>query len=215
VVHVHYNIGKSAKLTAAEQFEVVTDKPVVELDGYKLNVTDNSEYNINHRAIVYYLGDNTEVDIYDEAALKALDPDATLFWDLDRINKLTLTKSGRYAVYVHYNIGKSAKQTVVTELNVELLTPTIDVVNGMLVVGNIDKDVVPHRTAYVYYLGDQSVEDIYDEEALKAIDPNPARYESKKQMDAAQLTETGNYVIVLHYNYAGSPRMTLAKFVTL
>jgi hypothetical protein len=215
VVHLIYNVGTS-KMTVAEKFEMLHDKPTLELDENRNLVVEDWDYShINHRATIYYLGGNTTVDIYNEAALKAIDPGAITHWHLERINMQNLSKGGRYVIYLSYNVGTSAKQTEVFEFNIELPLPSVWLEESGQI-GTIVPTEVAHRNYEIYYLGDQTVEDIRDIEALKAIDSDPIKFDNQKQIaERGVLTEKGNYVLVMYYNYSGSPRQYIAVFATL
>ena len=64
----------------------------------KLTVTDEETTNGHHRATVYFLGEQSVADIYDEAALKAIDANAKTHWGLASINKVQLKDNGNYVV---------------------------------------------------------------------------------------------------------------------
>ena len=214
VVHLNYNNPGSDKITVAEQFTVVASKPSISRDGYKLKVTDNDATHKYHRATVYYVGSAT-VDIYDEAALKAINPTAKTYWGLSAINKVEMATPGTYVIYLSYNLENGVKQTMVVKTTTRMPVPSVWLEeNGQI--GTYVPTEVAHRNYEIYYLGDQTVEDIYDIDALKAIDPDPIKFDNQKQIaERGILTEVGNYVLVMYYNYAGSARQVVATFATL
>ena len=178
-------------------------------------MTDNDATHRNHRATVYYVGSDTVADIYDEAALKALDPTAKTYWGLSKINKLEVAKPGTYVVYLSYNLASGVKQTVVVKTTTKMPVPAIWLEESGQI-GTYVPTEVAHRNYVIYYLGNQTVEDIYDIDALNAIDANPLKFESQKQVrERGLLTEKGNYVLVVYYNYAGSSKQVIAEFATL
>ena len=80
---------------------------------------------------------------------------------------------------------------------------------NMLQLVDSDENHIYHRVT-VYFLGDETVEDIYDGEALKAIDAEPKTYWGKSQINTAQLKKNGKYVLVLNYNDGvGSKKETI------
>jgi hypothetical protein len=128
---------------------------------------------------------------------------------------LEISKPGTYVVYLSYNLANGMKQTIVVKTTTKMPVPAIWLEeNGQI--GTYVPAEVPHRNYVIYYLGDQTVEDIYDIEALKAIDPDPICFDNQKQIaERGVLTEKGNYVLVVYYNYVGSSRHMLAEFATL
>ena len=216
VVHLFYNTADSAKVKIAKQFTVDTAMPTMELvGGFKLNVTAGADVIGNYRVTAYYLGGNTNVDIYDEAALKAIDPTAKTYWGLGQANNVQFLQNGKYVVYLSYNIGKSAKQSIVAEFEINMGKPSVWLEeNGQI--GTVIPSDVAHRNYVIYYLGDKTVDDIYDIDALKAIDADPICFDNQKQIaERGVLTEKGNYVLVLYYNYAGGHRQYISVFETL
>ena len=155
------------------------------------------------------------VDIYDEAALKAIDATAKTYWGLSTINKVQMATPGTYVIYLSYNLENGLKQTMVVKTTTRMPVPSVWLEeNGQI--GTIVPAEVAHRNYEIYYLGEQTVEDIYDIEALKAIDPDPICFDNQKQIaERGVLTEKGNYVLVMYYNYVGSARQVIAEFATL
>jgi len=76
------------------------------------------------------------------------------------------------------------------------LTVTAD--NKLYLVDS-DETHIHHRVT-VYYLGDQTVTDITDEAALKAIDPTAETRWKASQINITELTKNGKYVLVWNYN---------------
>ena len=216
VIHLNYNAtAGGAKITVAKTFSTETSATISRVDGYKLKVTDTDASHIYHRATVYFIGDE-DVDIYDLEALKAINPTAKTYWGISAINKVQMTTPGKYVVYLDYNLGTGgAKQTIVAEFVAKLPMPSVWLEENGQIGTTVPKAVV-HRNYEIYYLGDQTVEDIRDIDALKAIDSDPIRFDNQKQIaERGVLTEKGNYVLVMYYNYAGSARQYIAEFVTL
>jgi len=182
-----------------------------------VRLEDNNAANTNHRVVCYYLGNKTVVDIYDEAALKAIDPAPVIYWGMDRINKTILLKPGNYALLLHYNEGKSAKKTVAVFTQATAMSEPV--VEGLsadnrLVVRDKEAAHTNHR-ATVYALGDQTVENLFDESVLKRIDPHAKTYWGLQKINKVQIVKGGNYAIVLHYNLSNGVKRTVATSITV
>lgn len=215
-VLLHYNEGKSAKKTVALMTEAAAlSEPVIEGLGadHRLVVTDGDTTHTHHRATVYYLGDRS-VEDFDVALLAAADPEAKTYWGLNKLNKVQLDKKGNYAVVLHYNLSNGAKRTANAAVYVDLETPVLSAQNGKLVAADPKDQYINHR-ATVYYLGEQTVEDIYDEAELKAIDPTAKTYWGLDKINKVSLTCPGSYVVVFRYNLPGSAKMTVAAKINI
>ena len=68
-----------------------------------------------------------------------------------------------------------------------------------------------NRRVYVYYLGTETVEDITDEAALKAIDSNPVDAWGISEINKVKFTKAGKYVVLLYLNAPGGPKQTFAR----
>ena len=205
VIHLHYNEGVGAKQTVAKAFTVDIAKPAIEMNEHKVAVTAGDELCANYRATVYYLGEQTAADIYDEAALQAIAVTAKTHWGLNRINKLQLLENGNYVIQLHYNVGTGAKQTVAEAVTVDRSEPTLNIVDGKLVAADPNNAFLHHR-AVVYYLGDGATID----DAVST-----QTYWTLNTINKVQLTQPGNYIIMLHYNLADSAKMTVTAQVTI
>lgn len=211
VILLHYNEGKSEKRTVAlTTYAAPLVVPVIEgvSAEYKLIVTDKDATHTLHRATVYYLGEQT-IENYDETVLKAIDPTAVTRWGLAKINRVRLYQKGNYAVVLHYNLSNGAKRTVTATVSVDLETPVLSAQDGKLVALDTKEQYINHR-ATLYYLGNENVADIYDETALKQLDPGAKTYWGLARINKVALTQSGNYVVLFHYNLPGSTKMTLA-----
>jgi len=216
VVLLKYNVETGAVVKVPLRVRV-SSAPKLFWENNEISVLDSYEANINHRLVVYYLGDQTVADVYDEAALRALDAAPVTYWGLPRINKLILTKPGNYALLLNYNEGKSAKKTVAQLVQAAALTePVIEGIGAdyALNVGDADATHKYHR-ATVYYLGDQTVADVYDEAALRAIDGDARTHWGLRDINKVQLIEKGNYAVVLHYNLSNGTKRTVASLITV
>jgi hypothetical protein len=169
----------------------ISTAPKLFMENNAVSVVDGFGANINHRLVVYYLGTQTVADVYDEAALRAIDAEPVTYWGLDRINKLILTKPGNYALLLNYNQDKSAKKTVAQLVQAEALTePVIAGVGADYKLKVSDEDAT-HRyhRATVYYLGEKTVDNLADESALRAIDGDAATYWELRSINNVQLLE--------------------------
>ena len=217
VLVLNYNNGVGSKKESVfVEADVVVSElvlPTVDVDVNKIVATPGSDEIINYRAVVYYLGNRTVTDITNEAALKALDPTAKTSWGLSEINKIQLWKSGNYVVHLQYNIGKSVKYIVAKEFTVAFDGLTLDVVGNQLVAADPDNTYLHHR-AVVYYVGDELVNP-ENEAEVKAAAITETTYWGLNSINNAKLTQSGNYVVMLHYNLANSPKLTIAIAVTI
>ena len=194
----------------------VSSTPKLFVSDNKITVVDNFTANINHRLVAYYIGDETVADIYDEAALKKLDPVAKTYWGVETINKIILQNPGNYVIQLHYNEGKSAKKTVAMLARAEVLpAPVIEGVSAdyKLVVTDADSSHTHHR-ATVYYLGEKNAEN-YDETQLKTEDPVAVTYWGLDQINKIRLYQKGNYAVVLHYNLSNGVKRTVTSTITV
>ena len=185
-----------------------------------LQLADNDENHIYHRVTVYFLGDETVEDIYDEAALKAIDAAAKTYWGAAEINKVELKKSGNYVLVWNYNNGvQTKKETVCVEATVtvdapEVVLPTLKVEDNKIVLTAGQEDIANYR-AVVYYLGNQTVTDINNELVLKAIDPSAQTTWGFNAINKINLWKGGNYVIHLQYNIGKGAKQTIAVEFTV
>lgn len=216
VLLLHYNEGKSAKKTVAQFVQTsALSEPVIKGVGadYKLIVADEDTTHKNHRATVYYLGDKTVETLSDETALKEIDPSAKTYWGLNVLNRLQLREKGNYAIILHYNLSNGVKRTVTAIVTVDLEKPVLTAQEGALKVLDVKSQYINHRLT-IYYLADEMVADIYDETALKSMDPAAKTYWGLDNINKVALTKPGNYIAVLHYNLPNSSKMTVAVVVT-
>ena len=213
VLLLKYNVDKA--VVKVPMVITVNDDPKLIIDkNNKLTGIDKDGANINHRVVVYYLGDQTVEDIYDEAALTAIDSAPETHWQKTRINKLALTKGGNYVLHLCYNVGTGAKQTVAQLFTVESI-PTVSVdINNKVVVAEENAENKNHR-AVVYFLGSKIVDDIYDEAKVKAAAVTSKTYWGLPAINKAEILKGGNYVIHLYYNVGTSEKRTLALDLTL
>ena len=215
VVLLKYNIGTGAAIKVPMVLSVNADPKLIIDKNNKITVVESNGANINHRAVVYYLGDQTVEDIYDEAALTAIDAEPETVWKLNYINRLALTKGGNYVLHLCYNEGISAKLTVAQAFTVESI-PSLSVdINNKVVVTEENAENRNHR-AVVYYLGENTVEDPYDESEVKAAALTTSKtYWGLDAINKVELKDGGNYVVHLYYNVGTSEKRTLALDLTL
>ena len=214
VLLLKYNVGTGAATKIPMQITVSADPKLIIDKNNKITAVESNAVNINHRVVVYYLGDQTVEDIYDEATLKAIDGEPETVWKLNYINRLALTKGGNYVLHLCYNEGVSAKLTVAQQFTVDSI-PTVSVnINNMLVATEENEENRNHR-ATVFFLGNGVVEDTFDEDAVAAAAVSSKTYWGLSNINKAELKEGGNYVIHLYYNVGTSEKRTLALDVTV
>ena len=184
-------------------------------ENYRVVFADSNTEHKNIRAELYVLGEQTVEDPTDEKALRAIDAGYKTYWGANDINKILLTEAGNYVVLLKYNVGTATvKVPLVITVDGE---PKLIIDKNNKLTALDTTEIHGHLRAYVYYLGDQTVEDIYDEAALKAIDPegaaNPIYH--KMFIDRIALTKGGNYVVHLCWNIGTGPKITKAQQFTV
>ena len=213
VLLLKYNVG-TAVVKVPMVLSVSADPKLIIDKNNKLTAIDNNGANINHRVVVYYLGDQTVEDIYDEAALKAIDSAPETHWQKTRINKLALVKGGNYVLHLCYNVGTGAKQTVAQQFTVESI-PTLSVNQNNMLIGTEENAENRNHRMTVFYLGDETVEDIYNETAVKNAAISSKTYWGLSEINKVEVQEGGNYIFHLYYNVGTSAKRTLAIEATL
>ena len=114
MLHLDYNAkveGNSYKRTVAITTTIYDiTKPEITLGEGNMLVASHANVDAtNLRATIYNLGDETVEDIYNEAALKAIDSAAKTKWGLGEINKTALTEGNNYVILVKYNLGTQTR----------------------------------------------------------------------------------------------------------
>ena len=212
ILLLKYNVG-TATVSVPMVIRVTADPKLIIDKNNKLTVIDNNGANINHRVVVYYLGDKTVDNIYDEAVLKAIDSAPKTVWQKSDINKLTLTKGGNYVLHLCYNVGTGAKQTVAQTFTVAS-TPTLSInQNNMLVAADENAENKNHRVI-VYYLGTKSVTDPFNETEVKNAAIKSWTVWGLTDINKLEILEGGKYVFHLCYN-VGTAKRTVALEATL
>jgi hypothetical protein len=217
IVHLYWNVGTGAKRTLAVA-ATLYERPVVTITAdNKVNASYVDDTVItNVRAQYFYLGEKTAEDIYDATALKAMaTTTSTTYWGLTKVNKITLAERGNYVVHFYYNEVTfdengvqqgSVKKTVAIEKTIyDITKPVLSVVDGKLVLTNANVDATNLR-ATIYNIGDNTVADITDEAALKAIDSAAKTQWGEENINKYEFAE-GNYVVLLKYNLGTETRV--------
>ena len=216
-----YNIESGAKRIIALD-AVLYERPVLTVtDENKLLTSyQNSAVITNPRATYYYFGEKSidGIDLYDVSALKAAATKVSAtIWNQSRIHKTELKDRGNYVIHLDYNekVGGagSAKKTVAIAATIyDPAKPTLTLgEDNKLVFASTNADATNYR-ATVYNLGDQTVENIYDEAALQAIDSAAATKWGAGEINKVQLTEGNNYVILVKYNLGTQTRTVAFQF---
>ena len=186
-------------------------------DNYRVVFADSNTEHKNARVELYTLGEQTVADPTDEKALRAIDANYGSYWGASHINKILITAAGNYVALLKYNVGTTTvKVPLVFSVDADPKL-IIDQNNKLTVLDTTETH--GHLRIFVYYLGDQTVEDIYDEAALQAIDPDAAKNENiiyhKMFIDRTALTKGGNYVVHLCWNIGTGPKITKAQQFTV
>ena len=211
VVMLKYNVGTAVvsvplAITVDEGAKLIIDQ------NNKMTVLDDDETHINHRVVAYYVGDAEVEDIYDTAALQALDPEAQTIWQKVRINQLALNKGGTYVLHLEYNLGAGgAKETVAQAFTVYAIpTFTIDQ-NNMFNVIDENAGNKNHRVI-IYTMGEEIPEglDIFDDKAVAAAAVSSETVWGLGNINAIEIKEAGNYIVQLQYNVESGDKRTIA-----
>ena len=189
-----------------DQFEFVN---------YRVNFATSDSTHKNIRAVVYKLGDTVYTgDPTNEDALKKLDSTAVTYWGAGDVNRILITDAGNYIIVLKYNVGTA---TVKVPLVISVTADPkliIDRNNNKLTMVDNDETHINHRIE-IYYLGEQTVEDITDAAALKALVGEPEIVWKATYINAKALIAGGNYVIHLCYNIGTSAKMYVAQQFTV
>ena len=132
-----------------------------------------------------------------------------------QINEQVITKGGNYVLYLRYETADGTPQMIVlaTALTNSRPNLTVDAENRLVVTCE-DESIINFRV-FVYYLGEQTVADIYDESALEKLAGKPTAYWGLNQIGKAVLIEPGTYVAHLQYNVDNGGKETVALKVTI
>lgn len=215
VLLLKYNVGRSAAIKVPLSVAVTTETKLI-VDGDNcVQVIDGDTDNKNHTLTIYDLGTGTVEDPENEDQVQSAAIDSQTYTGKAAINELVITKRGNYVLYLRYKTGDGAEKTIVLPAEVTNSLPRLSVDEENRLVVNCDDDRLNHFRAFVYYLGEQTVADIYDATALKKIAGEPTVYWKLENNSKAVLREPGNYVIHLHYNVGTGPKETVATKVTI
>ena len=212
VLHLCYNKAGSDKIIVAQQFNVFSIPSVsVNINNMLVAIEENSE-NRNHRATVFFLGEGTVEDPFDEAEVKAAAISSKTYWGLPAINKAEILKGGNYVIHLYYNVGTSEKRTLALDLTLNE-RPALSVdANGKINVSYTDPEINNPR-AYIYKVDDAAIDNIYDEVALKKI-ATPSQAWGLSEIQKKTLTP-GTYVVHFYYSVGTSAKKTVALKVTI
>ena len=215
VLHLCYNIGTGSKVVVAQQFSVLSI-PSFRIDANNMfAAADENGDNNHHRATIYHMGENVVEDIYDEAAVKAAAVSSETVWGLEDINKVEIREAGNYIVHLCWNMGTGVKRTLAVEATLyerPVLTVTEE---NKLNASYANTEVIQNIRARYFYLGENTADDIYNEEALNAAALGVSDLIwDLSAVNKTTLTQRGNYVIHLQYNevtdQGGSVKKTVA-----
>ena len=217
VLHLHYNIGTSAKYTVAS-FHSLNERPVLKVVRDQLNVSYRDDGTIhNLRAFFIGVGDNDleGVDITDVNAVAEYGTTFSVeFWGKEAINAATMYWAGNHVIYLDYDevtaTGTVSKTIVMTHRVYDKPFMYTYGDQGDMVGVNPNGSEAKNYRVTVYYMDDWSVGDIYDESLLKTVAPNTKTYWGLDEIRKVQLEENGKYIIHLHYNIGTGPKQTIA-----
>jgi hypothetical protein len=176
-----------------------------------MTVLDKDETHINHRVVLYYIGDNTVEDIYDVEALKAIDAAPETVWQISRINQLTLSKDGSYVLHLQYNIGSSSAYTVAQTFTVEAI-PTLKIDQNNMFKATDENEGNKNHRVIIYTMGEELPEDldIFDDKAVAAAAVSSKTIWGLSEINKIEIKEAGNYIVQLVYNVASGAKRIIA-----
>lgn len=214
VLLLKYNIGSDVAIKVPMPL-TIKDEPKLLVDSdNRITVVDKNAANKNHTLSVCYLGETEMEELTDETAVEAASISVETYTDIAAMNEAAITQGGNYVFYLHYEAADGSRQTI-TRAEKLISRPALRVDAENRLVATCNDDRIINFRAVVYYLGDQSVTDIYDEAALEDLSGEPVTYWGIKKINAAKLKEPGNYVIHLRYNVGVGPREAVALKVTV
>ena len=219
IVHLYWNVGTGVKRTLAVEATLYERPVLVVTEDNKLNVSyENTTVITNARLQYFYFGENSieGLDIYNADALKAAaTTTSSTIWGKSSINKTELSERGNYVIHFYYNEvtfdengvqqGSKKKTVAITTTIYDITKPVLSVVDGKLTVTNANVDATNLR-ATIYNIGDNTVADITDEAALKAIDSAAKTQWGEENINKVTFAE-GNYVVLLKYNLGTETRV--------
>ena len=213
VILLKFNVGTDT--VSVPVAITVEDVPKLLIDNNnKLTILDEDATHINHRVVVYYLGETEVEDIYDVAALKAIDAAPETVWQKSAINKLALTKGGTYVLHYQYNIGTSAAYTVAQSFTVEAIPELKIDQNNMFIAFDANAGNTNHRVT-IFTMGDNTVEDIFDDKAVAAAAISSRTVWGLSEINKIEITEAGNYIVQMYCNIPSGAKRTIAVAATL
>lgn len=214
VVMLKYNVGVNAAIKVPMPL-TITDDPKLFVDSdNRITVVDKNEANQNHVLTLCYMGDMEVADPSNDTIVKNTAIKTETYTGIQQINEITITQGGKYVFYLQYDAADGTKRTVILTETVDSRPALYVDENNRLVTSCDDENIINFR-AYVYYLGDQTTSDIYDEKELKNLSSNPVAYWGIKAINNAVLKKPGTYVIHLQYNVGVGPKETVARKVTI
>ncbi len=214
VVLLEYNDGPGASIKIPMVLTVTDDPKLIIDDDNRTTVIEENATNKNHTLTVFYLGDAAVAEPENETEVRKAAVSAKTYTELQVINELMLTQGGNYVFYLRYETAEGIERTITATKTLDPRPSLYVDENKKLIVSNYDETDNNIR-AFVYYLGDKTAEDIYDEAALEELAGGHTPYWDLERIGKAVLKEPGNYVIHLYYNKPGEAKETVALRVTI
>lgn len=214
VVLLKYNIGANVTKKVPMALTITDDPKLIVDEDNRITVIDNNAANKNHILTVFNLGETKIVDPDDETAVKNAAIRTETYAGISTINETTITLGGNYVFYLHYDAADGTKQTITLAEKLES-HPALRIDEENKLVAFSDDETLTHFRAFVYRLGDKTVEDIYNAEKLEKVDGDPVVYWGLERINKVVLKESGNYVIHLFYNIETGAKEVVALKVTV
>lgn len=214
LVMLKYNSGVGAAVKVPMALTITDEPKLLVGDDNRITVIDKNTANQNHELTVFHLGEATVADPKNETEVRNAAISAQTYTGLTELNEMMIAQGGNYVFYLRYETVEGVKQTV-TLTKTLTSRPALHVdEDNRLVVENEDETLRFFRV-FIYYLGEQTAADIYDEEALLELAGGYDDYWEIKGIRKAVLSEPGNYVIHLHYNVESGQKETVALRVKI
>jgi len=214
VLLLKYNSGPGAAIKVPLVITVTEGPKLIVDDDNRITVIENNDTNKNHALTVFYLGKATVAEPENETNVNHVAISAKTYTGLSELNEMMIAQGGNYVFYLRYETADGVRQTV-TLAKTLTTRPLLRVDGENRLVVETDDETLANFRAFVYYLGEQTAADIYDEAALEALEGEATVYWGLDRIGKATLKEPGNYVIHLYYNEIGGPKETVALRVTI
>ena len=215
VVLLKYNMNVGKAAVKVPMVLTVDDDPKLLVDkDNRLIVYGKDPADSEHTLTAYYMGDVEIADPKDEPAVQNAALSTAVYTGLTEINETTITQGGNYVFCLRYIAADGTEKTVITAEKLEA-RPGLRIDKENKLFAFCDDKTLTNFRVVSYYVGDQTVTDIYNAQALEKIDAEPVAYWGFSKINEAVLKEPGTYVLHLNYNTETGEKKTVALKVTI